>query len=99
MEFVDNDVFSNPQRPPAVFQHDTHNETAAIEECAGCHHLYEDGELVADESSEDRRCADCHGGSDSGSQPGLVKAFHINCKGCHLQQKAGPILCGECHVR
>ena len=50
MEFVDNDVFSNPQRPPAVFQHDTHNETAAIEECAGCHHLYEDGELVADDA-------------------------------------------------
>jgi hypothetical protein len=29
----------------------------------------------------------------------LRKAFHRNCKGCHLEQEKGPILCGECHVQ
>jgi hypothetical protein len=29
----------------------------------------------------------------------LMKAYHMNCKGCHLEKGKGPILCGECHVR
>ena len=99
MEFVDNAIFENPQRTPAVFNHDSHNETAEIEDCSGCHHLYEDGQLMEDESSEDQQCSECHGFSDEGSKPGLTKAFHLNCKGCHLEQGAGPILCGECHVK
>ena len=33
---IDNDVFLNPQRPPTVFQHDEHNETAEIDDCARC---------------------------------------------------------------
>ena len=99
MEFVDNAVFENPRRTPAVFNHDTHNETAEIEECIGCHHLYEDGELVEDESSEDQSCSECHGLADEGGRPGLAKAFHRNCKGCHLDQKKGPVLCGECHMK
>ncbi len=97
MELVDNTVFENPQRPPALFNHESHNEAAGIEECSGCHHLYEDGKLMEDESSEDQQCAECHGFDDEGGQPGLTKAFHLNCKGCHLEQQAGPILCGECH--
>ena len=30
MQNVDNSEFTNPQRPPAVFFHDTHNENAGI---------------------------------------------------------------------
>lgn len=99
MSVVENDDYEDPQRPAARFQHDAHNESAAIEECNACHHLYADGKLVEDESSEDQRCSDCHGPGDEDRQPGLTKAFHRNCKGCHLQQGAGPIMCGECHVK
>jgi hypothetical protein len=28
-----------------------------------------------------------------------MKAFHMNCKGCHIDRKEGPITCGECHER
>ena len=80
MTVVDNLVFGNPKRPPAVFEHDRHNELAAIEECSVCHHLYEDGQLVEDESSEDQSCADCHEMQDVGRIPGLMKAFHTSCK-------------------
>ncbi len=52
MVVVNDDVFDSPQRPPAIFNHDEHNEVAEIEECNQCHHLYEDGKLVEDESSE-----------------------------------------------
>ena len=99
MTVVDNSVFDNPQRPPAIFDHEAHNEKAEIYDCAVCHHVYEDGELVADESSEDQRCSDCHGLKATDDQPALIKAFHANCKGCHQEQGRGPIMCGECHIK
>ena len=83
MVVVDGDSFENQRRSSAVFRHDDHNNTAKIEECNECHHVYENGEKLADESSEDQRCADCHTEKTSGSQPGLRKAFHLNCKNCH----------------
>ena len=100
MVFIENDVFENPRRPRTVFRHDEHNELARIEDCNACHHIYDDnGSLVEDESSEDRRCSDCHELVASGRKPPLMKAFHLNCKGCHKAQKNGPTMCGQCHVK
>ena len=99
MVVVDGDSFENQRRPSAVFRHDDHNDTAEIEECNECHHVYENGEKLADESSEDQRCSDCHTEKTSGNQPGLRKAFHLNCKSCHQTKRQGPVMCGECHVR
>lgn len=97
--FVDSGPFEPSRRPPAVFHHEEHNEKAQIEECSECHHVYEDGQLVEGESSEDQRCSDCHDLKGSGRQPGLRRAFHLNCQGCHQKQKKGPVMCGECHVK
>lgn len=98
MVVVDPSPFENPQRAPSVFRHEEHNFAADIWDCNVCHHVYdEQGNLIEDESSEDMRCADCHGLQDEGNQPGLMKAFHRNCKGCHLEKAKGPVLCGECH--
>jgi hypothetical protein len=99
MTVVDNMAFDNPQRPPSVFVHDEHNETAGIDDCAECHHLYEDGMLLEGESSEDQSCSECHDLKGTDGQPSLIKAFHANCKGCHQEQNKGPIMCGECHVK
>ena len=99
MEVVGDVGFSKKQRPPAVFRHDEHNEKAELEECNECHHVYEEGIKLEDESSEDQSCSECHDEEDSGNMPGLRKAFHTNCKGCHLEKKRGPIMCGTCHVR
>ena len=99
MVVVDSEGFNRKQRPPAVFRHDEHNEMALIEECNECHHVYEDGEKSEDESSEDSSCSECHEEKGSGNQLGLRKAFHTNCKDCHHQNKKGPIMCGQCHVR
>lgn len=96
---VDNDVFFDPRRPPSVFPHEEHNEAAEIYECNECHHVYEDGEKLEFESSEDMRCADCHPLESEGNTPGLMKAYHMNCKGCHERRDLGPIMCGQCHVK
>jgi hypothetical protein len=90
MEVVDNAVFENPQRPPAVFKHDEHNEMAELDDCSVCHHVYEDGVKLEDESSEDSACADCHELESSDGAPSLMNAYHLNCKGCHLEKKKGP---------
>jgi hypothetical protein len=99
MVMVDSEGFNKKQRPPAVFRHDEHNEMALIEECNECHHVYENGERLEDESSEDSSCSECHEEKGSGNQLGPKKAFHTNCKGCHHENKKGPIMCGQCHVR
>ncbi len=98
MVSVDNSVFASPRRPPAVFRHEEHNENAGLDDCSRCHHLYDEkGNKLEDESSEDQSCSECHGTSDENGRPSLRKAFHLNCKGCHLELKQGPVTCGSCH--
>lgn len=99
MVVIDNSVFDSVQRVPSLFKHDEHNEKADLEDCITCHHLYQDGKLVEDESSEDQSCSDCHNLKKSKKTPGLMKAFHSSCWGCHKEKNAGPLMCGECHVK
>ncbi len=92
-------AFENPRRPMAVFSHDEHNEMAGLEDnCALCHHVYEDGKLMEDESSEDSSCSECHQlKPDASNGVGLEAAFHRRCIECHYEADKGPVLCGECH--
>jgi hypothetical protein len=100
MESVDNSPFEQPRRSAAPFFHDEHNEKAGLDDCSECHHIYdENGVKSEDESSEDQACSDCHEANDKGRQPGLRKAFHLNCKGCHVSVGKGPVVCGECHTK
>jgi len=96
---VDNDVFESPSRPEALFAHDAHNEKVGIADCASCHHVFENGILQTDDSSEGTPCSECHLLAGQGSTPGLRRAFHLRCAGCHRGQKSGPLMCGECHQR
>jgi hypothetical protein len=91
--------FQPRQRPGVIFDHDAHNEKAGIEDCSVCHHVYRDGKLVPDESSEDQKCSDCHKQKARDGSTTLIRAYHERCKGCHLKEKKGPITCGECHKR
>ncbi len=95
---VSDSAFSEHMRPPVPFLHDDHNEKAGID-CAFCHHGEEDGQRVETTTSEGQECSECHLADEAGnSKPmNLIMRYHQNCKGCHLEQKAGPVLCGECH--
>ena len=96
---VEDSAFEKKMRPAVPFLHDKHNETAGIDECNTCHHVYEDGKEVEDDSSEDQECSECHTINKSDNPLSLVKIYHLQCKGCHQKKKAGPIMCGECHQR
>ena len=99
MTHLADEAFGEKQRPPAVFNHEEHNEIAEIYECNVCHHRYQDGELLEYESSEDMRCSDCHRVAEGYPTRSLMKAYHDMCQGCHEEQGAGPITCGECHQK
>ena len=96
---VGNDAFESPSRPEALFDHDAHTEKVSISDCASCHHAFENGILQEGESSEGTPCSECHLLSRQGSTPGLMRAYHLRCTGCHRGQKSGPLMCGECHQR
>ena len=99
MIYVRDSAFVIKSRPPVPFAHDEHNENAEIEDCSVCHHVYEDGQLVEGESSEETECSECHMADAESTPIDLVRVFHLNCKGCHLEQKAGPVQCAECHPK
>ena len=97
---MDTSAFDQLQRPAALFDHDAHNDAAGLDDCAVCHHVWENGKIVPDESSEDTPCSDCHGLTAGPDNPmPLANAFHTQCRGCHVKQGKGPLLCGECHKK
>ena len=100
MTHVQEEAFPRDQRPPAVFEHDAHNSQAGVYDCSVCHHVYEDGEKVQGAMSVNKECSDCHGveSTQDNSMP-LMKAYHEQCISCHQEEDAGPLACGECHVK
>lgn len=99
-ERLDTGAFEKARRPGAVFSHDDHNDTAGIDDCAVCHHVYDGKTLVPDESSEDSPCSDCHALKASAENSvSLSVAYHKRCKDCHFDSNKGPVLCGECHIK
>ena len=98
-EVLEDSAFEDRTRPPAVFSHEEHNEKAEIEECYVCHHLYEDGNKVEDDSSEGQGCSECHRVEEEHSAGALMKAYHSLCTDCHRDKNKGPVTCGECHLR
>jgi c(7)-type cytochrome triheme protein len=96
------EAFGKKQRPPVLFPHNRHMEGDLS--CKDCHHRYEQGKNILDESELEEgkpgiRCSECH---DSKSSLKLREAFHRQCIDCHsildkAGKKTGPRLCGECH--
>ena len=97
--FLDSASFENPQEAPSAFDHDFHDLDLDIQ-CEECHHVYENGVLVQDKCSDEKRCIECHPikATDEYKIP-LLQAFHSSCQGCHEKEDKGPVMCGECHKR
>ncbi len=93
-------ILKGKTRPDVTLLHNHHVEAGLS--CKDCHHLYENGKNVLDESkleegNKDVRCINCHGSK-------LEQSFHKQCIGCHAKyqkekKKTGPQYCGGCHVK
>lgn len=87
-------------RPLVSFPHENH---ASGIDCSRCHHDYDI--FKANKNAEGRKCSECHTQKASSNNPvPLMKAFHLQCKGCHeTMQKKGktgqPLMCGQCHKK
>lgn len=96
--------FSKRERAPVSFPHNRHMEGGLS--CKECHHRYDQGKNVLDETELEEgapgiRCQECHG---SKVRLDLKTAFHRQCLDCHRTnkkegKKTGPLFCGECHVK
>ena len=74
------------------FPHKKHAD--AVKPCQMCHHKWYKGEKV-------KKCVDCH---TKDSTITAYKAFHDNCKNCHMDIKkagkaTGPTVCTKCHPK
>lgn len=71
------------------FPHDTHMNM----DCAKCHHT----------GGDPGKCTPCHKHNNGDAGLSFKKVGHSTaargCAGCHLQSKAGPTKCGECHKK
>lgn len=93
---VTDPAFSATSRNPVLFDHEAHMDAAGVTDCNTCHHVFEDGAFVEEDSSEGMTCSECHLGEKGETLP-LIKAYHQRCKSCHLEQEAGPVTCAGCH--
>jgi len=92
-------VLEGKTRPAVTLPHNRHAEAGLS--CKDCHHIYENGKNILDESKLEEgnkhiRCSACHGPK---SRLDLQQAFHDQCIGCHTKKKTGPRFCGGCHTR
>ncbi|MBF0528271.1 MAG: cytochrome c3 family protein [Deltaproteobacteria bacterium] len=91
-------AFTERVRPASLFDHDRHTDFASCQDCTICHHKYENGRLIPNETSEGTPCSECHKVQPKSGRR-LLKAYHNKCQGCHETEKKGPVGCGECHVK
>lgn len=98
------EVFTDRQRPPVTFNHAIHFD--AYPDCVQCHHIFEypNGKKKNVWDGEAQQCSECHVRDREEKRLPLMKAYHVNCTGCHRDlakkgEKTGPVICGECHIR
>jgi len=85
------------KRTLVVFPHKNHED---LIDCRRCHHEYDD--FKTNIGGEGRKCSECHSTQNGSNQIPLMKAFHLQCKGCHKKMNPGrdlklPVMCGQCH--
>ena len=95
------EMFEKKHYPPVPFPHELHMESIG---CLDCHHDYQDGKNVLDESlleegNPSAQCVTCHRLEICCD---VQKAYHGLCMGCHLRAAAkgnpsGPRMCAGCH--
>jgi len=79
---------------PASFDHALHQRVLEGG-CTSCHHY-------SDNRYNFPSCSECHGAPfdpEDLEKPGLARAYHLLCIGCHREDQVGPTDCTGCHTK
>jgi hypothetical protein len=102
---IDNGDYKKDRKGPVRLTHRKHALDYKVP-CWDCHHDFKEGgaQNIWSPWGEIKMCMDCHDPlKKQGKAVNLQKAYHLNCKGCHLtlekqDKKAGPSKkCAGCH--
>lgn len=102
---IENKGYKKDRKGPVNLSHKAHTEDYAAA-CTDCHHDYQDGKNVWQESDPVKKCAECHDPQEKQEKAyKLRNAYHRNCKICHRDKvKAGESedapyrKCTACHA-
>ncbi len=86
------EVFGTLERPQVIFDHKKHEEASQQEGCKACHPVNDQNKLVFNFPKN----------GDVKDKDALMNAYHDECIGCHKKksaedEKAGPVVCADCH--
>ncbi len=89
------------KQPAVPFAHGKHS-SEWVKKCDTCHHTNRG--MTTDAGTKVQKCSACHldpkGDVPSMREMSLQKnPFHIRCINCHKDQKKGPTICKDCHVK
>ena len=88
------EIFGRLERPKVLFDHRKHSEALKKEGCKACHPAVTEEDLLFEFPFNVAK-------KDKDS---IMNAYHEKCITCHQnnldrKKKAGPVTCGECHVK
>ena len=94
------------KQPAVTLDHAKHAEKLA-KDCAVCHHTQKDltKDAAVANKVQVKKCAECHlnpakADIPSAKEMSMTKnPYHIRCIGCHKEEKKGPTVCNQCHVK
>ena len=93
------------KQPPVNFEHAKHGTRA--KNCGVCHHTQKDltKEIALANKVDVKKCSTCHLNPAKAEIPSMKEMsmtknpMHIRCIGCHKEEKKGPTVCTQCHVK
>ncbi len=97
---IHNEEFGTHKRPYVEFPHTDHED---LIECSRCHHDFD--KFGTNTGGDGESCSECHSRTEDENPIPLMKAYHRQCKGCHIKisknfgKENKPQMCGQCHVR
>ena len=94
------------KQPAVAFDHAKHGDKLA-KSCDTCHHTQKGltKEQNATNKVDVKKCSTCHLDPAKPAMPSMREMsltknpMHIRCIGCHKEQKKGPTVCTQCHVK
>src|ERR1041384_2619359 len=92
------------KQPAVPFNHAKHGDKL-VKSCDTCHHTQKGLTKAQTDKVDVKKCSECHLDPKKADTPSMRELsltknpFHQRCIACHKEQKKGPTVCKDCHVK